>query len=184
VYNTLWKQVRTAPVVTDYIIIINIIIIMSEFLTSQFWLGIIHLAWDAVINRIRLDGLICSLKSFLKLNMCQELQNFAVVCMYSGVKLCLFRLCDSDFGITPVDDITIEIICAAFCFHIAHISFASSWYLFCLSVIVLARLCVFETAMLIKKVFLVFLFIKVMSGPLKGIVLSVSMLRFQYSLKF
>jgi len=35
-----------------------------------------------------------------------------------------------------------------------------------------------------KKVFFIFLFIKVMSGRLKGIVLSVSMLRFQYSLKF
>jgi len=53
-----------------------------------------------------------------------------------------------------------------------------------LSVIVLTRLCVFGTAMSIKKVFFVFLFIKVMSGRLKGTVLSVSMLRFQYSLKF
>ena len=57
-----------------------------------------------------------------------------------GCKLSLVRLCDSDFGITPVDDITIGITCAAFCFHIAHISFAITWYLFCLSVIVLARL--------------------------------------------
>jgi len=40
-------------------------------------------------------------------------------------------------GIIPVDDITIGINCAAFCFHIAHISFASSWYLFCLSVIII-----------------------------------------------
>ena len=78
--------------------------------------------------------------------MCQELQIFAVVYMYWGAS-CLFRLCDSVFGITPVDDITIGITCAAFCFHIAYISFASSWYLFCLSVIVLARLCVFGTAM-------------------------------------
>ena len=80
-----------------------------------------------------------------------------------GCKLILVRLCDSDFGITPVDDITIGITCAALCFHIAHISFSSSWYLFCLSVIVLAILCVFGTAMSIKKVFYVFLFIKVMS---------------------
>ena len=29
-------------------------------------------------------------------------------------------LCDSDFGITPVDDITNGITCAAFCFHIVH----------------------------------------------------------------
>jgi len=104
------------------------------------------------------------------------------ICIYVfGRKLRLVRLCDSDFGITPVDDITIGITCAAFCFHTAHISFAISWYLFCLSVIVLARLCVFGTAMSIKMVFFVFLFIKVMSGRLKVIVLSVSMLRFQYS---
>ena len=88
--------------------------------------------------------------------MCQELQIFAAVYMYSGAG-CLVRLCDSDFGITPVDHITIGITCAAFCFHIAHISFASSWYLLCLSVIVLARLCVFGTAMSTKKVFFVFL---------------------------
>ena len=56
------------------IIIIIIIIIIIKFLTSQLWLGNIYLFWDAVINRIRLDGLICSLKSFLQLNMCQELQ--------------------------------------------------------------------------------------------------------------
>ena len=106
-------------------------------------------------------------------------------CIYVlGCKLSLVRLCDSDFGITPVGDVTIGITCAAFCFDIAHISFASSWYLFCLSVIVLARLCVFGTAVSIKKAFFVFLFIKVMSVRLKVIVLSVSMLRFQYSLKF
>ena len=81
--------------------------------------------------------------------------------MYSACRLSLVRLCDSDFGITPVDDITIGITCAAFCFHKEHISFASSWYLFCLSVIVLARLCVFGTAMSIKKVFFVFLFTKI-----------------------
>jgi len=54
-----------------YIIII-IIIIIIEFLTSQLWLGNIQLSWDVVINRIRLGGLICSLKSFLQPNMCQE----------------------------------------------------------------------------------------------------------------
>ena len=95
-------------------------------------------------------------------------------CIYVlGCKLSVVRLCDSDFGFTAVDDITIGITCAAFCFHIAHISFASSWYLFCFSVIVLAILCLFGTAMSIKKAFFVFLFIKVMSGRLKGIVLSV-----------
>jgi len=37
--------------------------------------------------------------------------------------------------------------------------------------------------MSLKKVFFVFLFMNVISGRLEGIVLSVSMLRFQYSLK-
>jgi len=57
--------------------------------------------------------------------MCQELQIFAVVFIYSST-ICLVRLCDSDFGITAVDDITVGINCAAFCFHIARISFAST----------------------------------------------------------
>jgi len=58
-------------------------------------------------------------------------------CMYVlGCRLRLVRLCDSDFGITAVDDNTIGINCAAFCFHLAHISFLISWYLFCLSVVV------------------------------------------------
>ena len=92
-------------------------------------------------------------------------------CVYVfGCRLSLVRICDSDFGITPVDYITIGISCAAFCLHIAHISFTSSWYFFCLSVIVLARLCVFGTPMSIIKVFFVLIFIKVMPGRLKGIV--------------
>ena len=66
------------------IIIIIIIIIFIEFLTSQLWLGNIHISWCVVINRITLGGLICSLKSFLQLNMCQELQIFAAVYMYWG----------------------------------------------------------------------------------------------------
>ena len=39
-----------------------------------------------------------------------------------GCKLILVRLCDSDFGITPVDDITIGIICFHFAstLHIFH----------------------------------------------------------------
>jgi len=36
-------------------------------------------------------------------------------CVYVlGCKLSLVRLCDSDFGITPTDDITIGVTCAAF----------------------------------------------------------------------
>ena len=61
-----------------------IIIIISEFLTSQLWLGTIHQSWDAVIKRIWLCGLIYSLKSFLQLNMYQKLQIFVIVYMYSG----------------------------------------------------------------------------------------------------
>jgi len=132
-----------------------------------------------------LGGLICSLKSFLQLNICQKLHIFAVVCMYSGASYVLLDFVIVTLELLPVDDVTIGITCAAFCFHMAHISFASSWYLFCLSVTVWeGGLCVFGTAVCIKKVFIVFLFIKVMSGPLKCIFLSVSMLRFQYSLKF
>ena len=98
-----------------------------------------------------------------------------------GCKLSLFRLCDGDFRITPVDGITIGIICAAFCFHIAHISFANSWYLFCVSVIVLARLCVFRIAMSIKKAF--FIFREIYDSTVRRYRLSVIMLRFQYSMK-
>jgi len=60
------------------------LIIISESLTSQLRLGNIPLSWDVVINRIRLGGLICSLKSSLQLKMCKELQIFADVYMYSG----------------------------------------------------------------------------------------------------
>ena len=102
----------------------------SNFSLLSFGWENIHLFWDAAINRIRLGGLICSLKSFLQLNMCQELQIFAVVCIVFGCKLSLVRLWGSDFVITFVDDITVGIICAAFCFQITHIVFASSWYNF------------------------------------------------------
>ena len=44
----------------------------------------IHLSWEVIINRIRLDDLIYSLKSSLQLNMFRELQIFAFVYMYSG----------------------------------------------------------------------------------------------------
>jgi len=99
--------------------------------------------------------------------MCQELQIFCSCIYVFGRKLSLVRLCDSDFGITLVYDITIGMTCAAFRFHITHISIASSLYLFCLSVIVLTTLCVLGTAMSIRKVFFVFLLIKGISGRLK-----------------
>ena len=79
------------------------------------------------------------------------------ICIYViGCKIGIFRYCVSDFGITPVDDITIGNSWVAFGFHIASISFAISWNLFCLSVVVLAKLCVFGTAMSIRKVFFCF----------------------------
>jgi len=62
--------------------------------------------------------------------------------------------------------------------------FTREFLVLALSVIVLARLSVFGTSMSIKQVFFFFLFIIIMSGRLKRIVLSVSMLRFQYSLNF
>jgi hypothetical protein len=106
------------------------------------------------------------------------------ICMYVfGCRLSLFRLCDSDFGITAVDDITIGITWAVFCFHIAHISFTNSWYLFCLSSIVLARLCLFGTAVFMKKVLFFFLTHKSYVRSVKVYFLSVSTLRVQYSLK-
>jgi hypothetical protein len=54
-----------------------------------------------------------------------------------GSKLSLFRLCDSDFGINPVDNITIGIICTVFCFHRTLISFASSRLLLLLLLLLL-----------------------------------------------
>jgi len=77
---------------------------------------------------LRLGGLICSLKSILQSNVCQELQIFAAVYIYIyiyicvlGCKLSVVRLCDGDFGITAVDGIAIGITCAAFCLYTAHI---------------------------------------------------------------
>jgi hypothetical protein len=87
-----------------------------------------------------------------------RITDFCIWLYVFGCKLSLFRLCDSDFGIAAVDDISVGVTCTAFCFHIAHISFAISWYLFCLSVIVLTRLYVFGIAMSIKKLFFVFFF--------------------------
>jgi len=48
------------------IVPVSPITIIIEFFTSQLWLGNIHLSRDVVINRIRLCGLTCSLKSFLQ----------------------------------------------------------------------------------------------------------------------
>ena len=123
-------------------------------------------------------------KKFLTIEHVPRITDFYSCIYVLGCKLSFVKLCDSDFGITPVDDITIGITCAAFCFHIAHISFASSWYLFCLSVIVLARLCVFWDSYVYQKGVLCFLMHKSYARSIRSIILSVSMLRFQYSLQF
>jgi hypothetical protein len=59
------------------------------------------------------------------------------ICIYVfGCRLSLFRLCDSDFGIIPVAEITIGTACTASCFHITRTSFASSWYFIIIIIII------------------------------------------------
>ena len=91
--SKIWKTPNNRQIFM-YILLhksIIIIIIIIEFLASQLWLGNIHLPWGAVINRIRLGDLICSLESFLQLNMCQELQIFAVVYRVSQEECAILR---------------------------------------------------------------------------------------------
>jgi len=104
------------------ILIIIIIIIIIEFLTSQLWLGNIHLSCDVVISRIGLGGLICSLNKFRTIEHVPRITDFCICIYVLGCKLSFVRPCDSDFGINPVGDIAVGIICTAFCFHLAHIS--------------------------------------------------------------
>jgi hypothetical protein len=63
-------------------LLLLLLLLLFEFSPLSFQLGNIHLSWDLIINRIRLGGLIYNSESFLQLNMCQELQIFAFVCMY------------------------------------------------------------------------------------------------------
>ena len=71
-------------------------------------------------------------------------------CIYVfGCKLSLVRLCDSVFGITPVD-ITIGITCAAFCFHTAHISFA---------IIIIIIIIIIITIIIIINIIIVYMFL-------------------------
>jgi len=85
IYELGWRQ---RNFVSSLLLVLIVIIV--EFLTSQLWLGNIYFSWDVVINRIMFGRLICSLKSFLQLNICQELQIFAVVYMYSGAGYCYY----------------------------------------------------------------------------------------------
>jgi hypothetical protein len=81
-----------------------------------------------------------------------------------------------------VDVITIGITCAAFCFHTAY--FIRLFLVFVLFVGYCFGeiMCIWDSYVYQKGV-LLFLFMKIMSGRLEGIALSVVMLRFQYSLK-
>ena len=76
-------------------------------------------------------------RKFLTIEHVPRITDFCICVYVFGCKLSLSRLCDSDFGITPVDYITVGMTCAAFCFHIAHISFASSWYIIIIIIIII-----------------------------------------------
>ena len=53
-------------------------------------------------------------KIFLTIEHVPRITDFCSFIYVFGCRLSLVRLRDSDFGITPVDDITIGITCAAF----------------------------------------------------------------------
>ena len=72
-------------VVPMLLLLLLLLLLLFEFLISQLWLRNIRLSWDVAINRIRLGGLICSLKSFLQLNMFKNyrfLQLFIYIYIY------------------------------------------------------------------------------------------------------
>jgi hypothetical protein len=56
---------------------------------------------EYVINRNRLGGFICNSKSFLQLNMFQELQIFAFVCMYSEAGQVFLDFAEVTLGLLP-----------------------------------------------------------------------------------
>ena len=67
-----------------YYVINILLLLLLNFSLLIFGWEIFTYPGDAVSNTIRLGGLICSLKTFLQLNMCHELQIFAVVYIYWG----------------------------------------------------------------------------------------------------
>jgi hypothetical protein len=71
----------------------------------------------------------------------RRITTFCICIHVFGCRLSLFKLCDSDFGIIPVAYIAIGTTCTASCFHIARISFASSWYFFCFLLLFWRDLC-------------------------------------------
>ena len=96
-----------------------------------------------------------------------RITEFCICILVFGCKIGIFRYCGSDFGITPIDDITIGNTWVAFGFHIASISFAISWnlffcqFLFWRNYVYSGQLCLSE------RCFFVFLFMEVMSGRLR-----------------
>ena len=67
-------------------------------------------------------------KKFLTIDYVPRITDFCICVYVFGCKLSLFRSYGSEFGVTPVDDITIWITWATFCLHIARISFTSYYY--------------------------------------------------------
>ena len=59
-------------------------------------------------------------QKFLTIEHVPRITDFCSCIYVFGCRLRLVRLCDSDFGITPVDDITIRITCVAFPYHHHH----------------------------------------------------------------
>ena len=83
----------TSPQLNVPICVHDIIIIIIEFFASQLWLGNIPLSWDVVINRIKLDGLICSL-NFLTIDHVSRITDFCSFVYVLGCKLSLEVLLD------------------------------------------------------------------------------------------
>jgi len=78
-----YKIINT-PYIRKLLLLLLLLLLLWNFSLLSFFLGNIHLSWDAAINSITLGGLICSSESSLQLNMCRELQIFAAVYMYWG----------------------------------------------------------------------------------------------------
>jgi hypothetical protein len=60
-------------------------------------------------------------RKFLTIEHVPRITTFCICIYVFGCRLSLFRLCDSDFGIIPLAEITIGTTCTASCFHITRI---------------------------------------------------------------
>jgi len=122
-------------------------------------------------------------RKFLTIEQLPRITDFCIYIYVFGCRLSLVRLYDSNFGITPVDDIYNRD--HFYCVLLPHSAYFIRQFLVCA---LFFSYC-FGEIMCIRDSYvyqiggLFFLFVKVISSPLAGIVLSVIMLRFQYSLK-